>query len=55
MDKLYQTRTERFANGRTVRNLFEEAVVAASKRISHMGIASREDLSILKMEDFGIV
>lgn len=50
---LYEHRNRDFANGRTVRNLFEKAVVAQANRLVAMdGELSNEQLETIKAQDF---
>ena len=51
-DELYETRDENFGNGRTVRNIFEDAVARQADRIAAMDAPSREQLMELLPEDF---
>ena len=51
LERLVINKDERFANARTVRNLFETAITKQASRLS--GIEhSEEDMQILKKEDF---
>ena len=48
---LYENRDENFGNGRTVRNLFEDAVVRQSDRVAVLPSPGREELMALLPED----
>lgn len=43
---------ESFANGRLVRNLYDDLVMNHARRVFHIDNATKEDLTIIKMEDF---
>jgi hypothetical protein len=48
----YEDRTERFGNGREVRNFFEETVTRQSLRLSAIGRrATKDELRTLLTED----
>jgi stage V sporulation protein K len=50
--RLYAGRDERFGNGRTVRNVFDEAVNRQAMRLSTCGqVVTVEDLQLLLSED----
>ena len=51
LDDLIINKDERFANARTVRNLFETAITKQASRLSK-GEYADEDMQILKKEDF---
>ncbi len=50
-DELYQRRSGNFGNGRTVRNLFEDAVVRQSNRVAAMEAPGREELMTFLPQD----
>ena len=50
-DRLYDERDENFGNGRTVRNLFEDAVSRQADRVAAIENPSREQLMALLPED----
>ena len=57
LEKMYRTRTDRFGNGRSVRNMYQSAVVKQSNRIIEMqknNPVTKDDLITLVAEDFGI-
>ena len=49
---IYQKRTDTFANGRTVRNLYEAAVMAQAGRLARCLEISDEELYCFRKEDF---
>ncbi len=51
-DALYADRDENFGNGRDVRNRFEDIVLRHADRVAAMESPSRDDLMLLKQEDF---
>lgn len=51
-DKMYESRSDNFANGRAVRNFFEEVITNQANRLAPMGDISDEDLNTLTYEDF---
>lgn len=51
LTELYEGRDENFGNGRTVRNLFEDAVGRQANRLSNLESPTREDLMTLLPED----
>ena len=51
IDRLLKNKNERFANARTIRNLFETAITKQASRLSD-GDCSIEDMKLLKKEDF---
>ena len=51
LNKLYENRDRNFANGRDVRNLFEEIIERQASRLAKVSNPSREDLATLTMED----
>ena len=50
-ERLYEERDENFGNGRTVRNLFEDAVSRQADRIAALESPGREELMALLPED----
>lgn len=50
-EKMYDEREEDFANGRSVRNFFEKAIVRQANRLAGQDQISDEDLLTLKLED----
>ncbi len=51
IDRLLENKNERFANARTMRNLFETAITKQASRLAE-GEYSVEDMKLLKREDF---
>ena len=51
-DKMYESRSDNFANGRAVRNFFEEVITNQANRLAPMGDISDDDLNTLTYEDF---
>ena len=51
-EKMYETRTNNFANGRSVRNFFEEVLTAQANRLAKKDNISDEELNTLTYEDF---
>ena len=51
LTRLYEQRDDNFGNGRTVRNLFEDAVTRQAGRIAALASPSREQLMTLLPED----
>ena len=51
LGKLCNEKSENFANGREMRNLFEKAFTNQANRLSHYNDISNEDLNIIKIED----
>ena len=49
---IYEDRDENFGNARHIRNLFEHIVSEQSDRISQMTEHTREDLTLVTLEDF---
>jgi hypothetical protein len=54
LNKLYENRGENFANGRTVRNLFDMILVAQGKRLAKISNPTVEQLMLLTKEDLPI-
>lgn len=52
LKKMYETRSKNFANGRAVRNLFEEVITAQANRLALKDNISDEELNTLTYEDF---
>lgn len=50
-ERLYDRRDERFGNGRTVRNIFEQALTFQASRLAEIPNPSREDLVHLDVRD----
>ncbi len=50
-ERLYQRRDERFGNGRTVRNIFEQALTFQATRLAEIAAPSRDDLINLDVRD----
>ncbi len=46
---LYSTRDKNFANGRTVRNIFQKSIILQSNRL--VGVDNEQELSIIRKED----
>ncbi|WP_206512538.1 hypothetical protein [Veillonella ratti] len=46
--------TEKFANGRLVRNLYDDLVMNHARRVICIENPRKEDLSIIKAEDFTV-
>ena len=51
LSKLCNEKSENFANGREMRNLFEKAFTNQANRLSHYNNISDEELNIIKTED----
>ena len=51
-EKMYETRSNNFANGRSVRNFFEEVLTAQANRLAKKGDITDEELNTLTYEDF---
>ena len=51
LSKLSNEKSENFANGREMRNLFEKAFTNQANRLSHYNDISDEELNIIKTED----
>ena len=51
-DKMYETRSKNFANGRAVRNIFEEVITAQANRLAQKDDITDEELNTLTYEDF---
>lgn len=51
LSKLSNEKSENFANGREMRNLFEKAFTNQANRLSHYNNISDEELNIIKSED----
>jgi hypothetical protein len=51
LDFLHETRSDSFANARTVRNLFEKLLAIQADRLADMESVSNEDLSLIIEED----
>lgn len=50
--RMYETRSKNFANGRAVRNLFEEVLTAQANRLAPQSDITDEELNTLTYEDF---
>ena len=50
--KMYETKSDNFANGRSVRNFFEEVIVAQANRLAPKENITDEELNTLTYEDF---
>lgn len=50
--KMYETKSNNFANGRSVRNFFEEVIVAQANRLAPKENITDEELNTLTYEDF---
>ena len=51
-EQLYEHRDENFANGREVRNIFEEAQRNQANRLATLPTITKKDLTLFKTEDF---
>lgn len=51
-EKMYENRTQNFANARAVRNLFEEVLTAQANRLAPKKDITDEELNTLTYEDF---
>ena len=51
LSELSDEKSENFANGREMRNLFEKAITNQANRLSHYNDISDEELNIIKTED----
>lgn len=54
LSKLCNEKSENFANGREMRNLFEKVFTNQANRLSHYNDISNEELNIIKIEDFWV-
>lgn len=52
LKELVETKDENFANGRLVRNIYDELIMNHAKRVVNIDNPSREDLSIIIADDF---
>jgi stage V sporulation protein K len=52
LQKEMQRRDHHFGNARYIRNLIEQAIRAQAMRLLHLHLASRDDLMLLRAEDF---
>ena len=52
LEKTYETRSKNFANGRFVRNFFEEVLTAQANRLAKKENLTDEELNTLTYEDF---
>jgi len=52
INDIYSKADDSFANGRTIRNLFEKTIKCQANRLANSGKSSREDLQTLVKEDF---
>lgn len=52
INKLCNNKNENFANGRLIRNLYENLVMNHARRVSNVECPTKEDLILLKEEDF---
>jgi SpoVK/Ycf46/Vps4 family AAA+-type ATPase len=50
--KVYENRSKNFANGRAVRNLFEEVITNQANRLAQQSDITDEELNTLTYEDF---
>ncbi|WP_410320123.1 AAA family ATPase [Methanobrevibacter sp.] len=50
--KMYENRSKNFANGRAVRNLFEEVITSQANRLACQDDITDEELNTLTYEDF---
>ncbi len=55
LDFLYESKTDNFANARTVRNLFERLLTIQADRLAELSDVSDEDLSLLTTKDLDAV
>ena len=51
-DRMYETKSDNFANGRAVRNFFEEVITAQANRLAPQDEITDEELNTLTYEDF---
>ena len=51
-EKMYENKSENFANARAVRNLFEEVLTAQANRLALKDDITDEELNTLTYEDF---
>lgn len=52
LQKSVTSKSENFANGRLVRNIYDDLVMKHARRVALLDHPNRKDLSILKAEDF---
>jgi SpoVK/Ycf46/Vps4 family AAA+-type ATPase len=50
--RMYETKSDNFANGRAVRNFFEEVITAQANRLAPQEEITDEELNTLTYEDF---
>ena len=50
--KVYENRSSNFANGRAVRNLFEEVITNQANRLANKSEITDDELNTLTYEDF---
>lgn len=55
LERAYKVRDENFANGRMVRNFYEQTVLRQETRLSKIANASQAELSMIITEDLGLV
>ncbi len=53
-EKVYKHRGKDFANGRSVRNLFEKVLTNQAERLSQSGNLSNHELALIQWEDFAL-
>ena len=51
-ERMYETKSDNFANGRAVRNFFEEVITAQANRLAPQDEITDEELNTLTYEDF---
>lgn len=54
LEKQILSKNENFANGRLVRNIYDDLVMNHAKRVVEIDNVSREELSIITGKDFGM-
>ena len=53
--RVYQSRTESFGNGRTVRNCFEKMITNQANRMAQLKEASLEEIQTIEKEDLAFL
>ena len=51
-ERMYETKSDNFANGRAVRNFFEEVITAQANRLAPQDEITDDELNTLTYEDF---
>lgn len=51
LQELTKSKSENFANGRLVRNMYDDLIMNQARRVSEIDCPSREDLELITVED----